>query len=135
MQLKEAKLQSLQHPIIVYDGQCILCNGFVQWLIRKDRNEIFRYTTLQSSGNISSAIKGDTVILLDKEKVFTHSDVALKALPKLGGTWKVVQLLNIIPSQIRNKVYNFIAHNRYRWFGKSETCLLPDPKKQHLFLD
>lgn len=135
MQLKEAKLQSLQHPIIVYDGQCILCNGFVQWLIRKDRNEIFRYTTLQSSGNISSAIKGDTVILLDKEKVFTHSDVALKALPKLGGAWKVVQLLNIIPSQIRNKVYSFIAHNRYRWFGKSETCLLPDPEKQHLFLD
>jgi len=76
----------------------------------------------------------DTVVLMDKGKIYTHSDVGLIITKRLGRLWPMVSVLLVIPQFIRHAVYRWIARNRYRWFGKADSCLLPDAVKQHLFL-
>lgn len=124
--------------IIVYDGVCILCNQFVQWLIKRDKKGIFYYTTLQSElGQQLLAhyqIDGDTVVLWDNEKIYTKSDVALNVLPHLSVVWWIFIPLKVIPKGIRNGIYDWIARNRYRWFGKYDSCMLPDPNFKNRFI-
>lgn len=129
---------SHQYPIMVYDGVCILCNGYVKWLLRHDTKERFRYITMQSVPQLYAQLPSDdsdTVLLITDGQVYTHSDVALTMMRKLGGLWPILSVLLLVPRFLRDGVYRIIAAHRYRWFGKSDTCLLPDPSKQHLFLD
>ena len=76
----------------------------------------------------------DTVLLVDKGKIYTHSDVGLMITKRLGGLWPMVSVLLIIPKFVRHGVYRWIASNRYKWFGKADACLLPDADKKHLFI-
>lgn len=130
------------HPIVLFDGVCNLCDGFVQFIIKRDPKGIFRFASLQSTvGQELLAANGmdvkslSTVVLYEKGTFHTHSDVGLKVFRRLNGWWPVLYYLIYFPKPLRDLVYNWIARNRYRWFGKKEACMIPSPDVRARFLD
>ncbi|MFD0940667.1 thiol-disulfide oxidoreductase DCC family protein [Pedobacter boryungensis] len=129
------------HPVIFFDGVCNLCNGAVQFTIKRDSNNIFRFASLQSEYaaekiapfNITPE-NLDSFILLEDDKVYQRSTAALRVVKKLGGLWPLLYGFIIIPRFIRDAVYNYIAKNRYKWFGKQESCWVPTPDLKEKFL-
>ncbi len=129
-------------PILLFDGVCNLCNGFVQFIIKNDPNAKFRFAALQSEVGQQLLQEAkmsmndlNTVVFYDEEKFYTHSDVGLRVARHLGGFWNLFLIFNILPKFIRDGIYNWIAKNRYRWFGKQESCMLPTPELKARFLE
>lgn len=129
------------HPILLFDGVCNLCNGFVQWVIRHDLNGKFRFAALQSdigqtllTQHHLDTSQLSTVVLIVDGRTYTHSDVALEIARILGGWWSFASIFKIIPPFIRNAIYNWIAKNRYRWFGEKDACMIPTPELRSRFL-
>lgn len=129
------------HPILLFDGVCNLCNGTVQWVIEHDPGAKFRFASLQSETGqqllqVHHLPTGElnTVVLVDGGKAYTRSDVPLRIVGKLGGLWPILQAFYIVPKPLRNAVYDWLARNRYRWFGKKEACWLPTPELKARFL-
>jgi len=119
-----------------------LCNNVVQFVIKQDNKAVFRFASLQSPFGLSVKEKFNlnhsnlnSFILVDEEKVFIQSTAALKVANYLGGYWRVSYALIIIPPFIRDSVYAIIAKNRYKWFGKKESCMIPTQNINDLFLD
>ncbi len=134
-------VKTKEHPILLFDGVCNLCNGFVQFVIKRDPNGIFLFTALQSeSGQSIQQEFGmnpedlNTVVLVEGDKVYTHSDVALQITRRLGGLWPALYIFKWIPKSIRDSIYNWVARNRYNWFGKKESCMIPTPELKSRFL-
>lgn len=131
----------MEQPVILFDGVCNLCNGFVQFVINNDPGEKFRFASLQSEfaqkelpkHNVNPEII-NTVILLQEGKIYTRSTAALKIARKLDGFWKIFYVLMIFPRFIRDRGYHFIAKNRYKWFGKKESCMIPTPDLKKRFI-
>ncbi|MBL7804382.1 MAG: thiol-disulfide oxidoreductase DCC family protein [Saprospiraceae bacterium] len=122
----------VKSPVLLFDGVCNLCNGAVQWVLLRDRRGVFRFAALQSDTGQAmlrqfgfAAEDFDTVVLIDGDRVFTRSDAALEVVRRIGGFWPVLYAFKIIPRPIRDAVYNWVARNRYRWFGRQEQCMLP----------
>jgi len=129
--------------IILFDGVCNLCNEAIQVIIKKDKKKIFRYASLQSEigkqllkeRNINSG-KIDSIILIDPNVAFyIKSTAALEISKKMSGLYPVFSIFLILPTKLRDWVYDFIARNRYRWFGKKDACIIPTPELKALFLD
>lgn len=128
--------------IILFDGVCNFCNDTVLKVIKFDKNNNFVFTSLQSDigQKIVAYIKIDTTktdsIILYEPKVSydIKSTAALKIMSQFGGVWKLSNLFWIIPLPIRDAVYDFIAKNRYKWFGKKDACIIPSPELQKRFL-
>ena len=127
--------------IILFDGICNLCCRSVSFVIRHDPYQIFRFTTLQSeAGKKILTANGleqknlQTFILLQNGKVFTRSTAALLVAKQLTGPVKLLYTFIILPYFLRDPVYNLIAANRFRWFGKRSDCLVPTPDIQNRFL-
>ena len=135
-------IDTKQHPLLLFDGVCNLCNGFVQFVIRRDPKGVFRFTALQSEvaqellteREVENRTDLDTVILIEKGKVYTHSDVALRVVRRMPGLWPLFGVFRIIPKFLRDAIYNWVARNRYRWFGKRESCMIPTPELKARFL-
>ncbi len=135
-----------KHTLILYDGVCGLCHAFVRFLIRRDSRDRFRFAPLQSTlarkivlrnGGDPDAIS--TIYLVDdhngdNESVRTRGKAALHAIDLLGGPWRVLGSLRILPAFLLNLGYGLVAGFRYRLFGKRESCALPDPSEQSKFL-
>ncbi len=129
------------HPILLFDGVCNLCNGFVQFVINRDPEGHFRFAALQSATaqdllkahNISTKDM-DTVVLVENGKAYVRSEVALRMASKFGGLWPVLGIFRILPLFIRDRIYDFIAKNRYRWFGEKDQCMIPTPELKSRFL-
>ncbi|HEV8582991.1 MAG TPA: thiol-disulfide oxidoreductase DCC family protein [Thermoanaerobaculia bacterium] len=130
------------HPVLLFDGVCNLCNGSVQFIIRRDPQARFRFASLQSAvGQLyleelqvdRQAI--DSVILVEGDRWYKESDAALGVVRILGGPWRALGVLRLIPRPLRDRLYRLIARNRYRWFGKREACWLPTPELRERFLD
>ncbi len=129
--------------IILFDGVCNLCNRSVQFAIKRDEKRLFRYASLDSNlGKLllkERAIdrsKVDSIVLVDPNKAYyVKSSAALEIAKQLKGWPKLLSLLLIFPSWLRDPVYDFIAKNRYRWFGKKESCIVPTKDLKSLFLD
>lgn len=141
---KEEKLANanIKSPILLFDGVCNLCNAYVQWVLKRDRKGIFKFAALQSETGQAllrrfkfSPENFDTVVLVDGDKVFTRSDVALEMARRIGGFWRLFAIFKIFPRSFRNAVYDWVARHRYRWFGKKEECMLPRPEWKDRFLD
>ncbi len=117
-----------KQTIILFDGVCNLCNGAVDFLLKKDRHKKFCFVPLQSETgkmwkkkfNIQNDI--DSVIVIQSGVSFFKSDAAIKIIRILPFPWKILVCFKIIPERSRDKLYDWIAKNRYRWFGKRETC-------------
>jgi predicted DCC family thiol-disulfide oxidoreductase YuxK len=125
----------------MFDGVCNLCNGTVQFLLKRDRQQILRFAPLQGTfgqqalrdhGLDPNALQ--SLVLLDNGKAYTHSTAALRAFRALGGGWLVISWLEIFPEGLRDMVYRWIARNRYRWFGRRESCMVPSPAVMERFL-
>lgn len=130
-----------ESSIILFDGICNLCNSSVQFVIRHDKKKEFQFASLQSavgqqlliSGGIE-AISNNSFVLIDAGNYYQRSTAALRVLSKIGGAWKLFYLFIVIPPFIRDAVYNFIARNRYRLFGKRNECMLPNDELRDRFL-
>jgi predicted DCC family thiol-disulfide oxidoreductase YuxK len=128
--------------IILFDGVCNLCNASVQFVIQKDKANYFKFASLQSAfgqkvlaENNLSGENFDSFLLLEKGQLHQHSTAAFKVARKLVFPWNLMHAFIIVPPFIRNFVYNFIAKNRYKWFGKKDECMLPAPHLKEKFLD
>ena len=135
-------MNDLSHPVILFDGVCNLCNASVQYVIKHDKKKLFRFASLQSSFGESVLKQYDlpvntfnSFILLSDNKIYTRSTAALLVAKKLSGLIKLFYGFIIIPKFIRDFVYDIIAKNRYKWFGKKEACWVPTPELKSLFLD
>lgn len=129
------------HPVILFDGVCNFCNGAVNFIIRQDRKGVFRFAALQSPTGQQllrqyglSTQTFDSFILIDKGQVFQCSTAGLKLSSKLPWYWKWTQVFWIVPRAARDAVYNLIAHNRYKWFGRKEQCMVPTPEIKSRFI-
>ncbi len=128
--------------IVVFDGVCHLCNGFVNFLLKHDKNDRLRFGLLQYTDklgtsesirqNISST---DSVALLTGDKVYFRSTAVLKILKRVGRGWQCFYIFMLVPKPIRDWVYDFVARNRYKWFGKRDVCMIPDEKVKKKFIE
>lgn len=119
---------SHDHPILLFDGECILCNNVVQWAWRHDKKGNIRYATLQSqlAEDLPNDAQGlSTVVLIKNGKRYTRSSAVIELLRSIGGVWSLITITHIIPKGIRDYLYDWIAANRYRWFGKKDSCMMP----------
>jgi len=127
--------------IVLFDGVCNLCNASVDFLIRIDKKEKLYFSSLQSDTGQKilthyqlSKDNYDSFLYLDKGKLYQKSSAGLHLLSGLGGFWTLTKILFIFPKIIRDLVYTFIAKNRYRFFGKKETCRLPTKEEKKRFI-
>lgn len=128
-------------PVILYDGVCGLCDRFVQFVITRDPSAKIRLAALQSESakvllqkfQLPATVLS-TVVLIEEEKSYVKSAAVLRSLSYLGGAWKFFTILRIIPPPISDFVYDFVARNRYRWFGKFDACIIPSPEIRSRFL-
>ena len=128
--------------IILFDGICNLCNQSVQFVIEHDDKNQFQFASLQSDfgqnflkENNLDASKFDSVVFIEDDKFYTKSSAALKISKYLDGITSWLTIFMIVPKPLRDMVYSFIAKNRYRWFGKQESCRLPTPELKAKFLE
>ena len=129
--------------LVLFDGVCNFCNSSVLKIIKKDKKNVFLFTSLQSEigqeitahFNIDSE-KLDSIILVESTtKYYSKSTAALKIINHFGGFWKLFNLSWILPTAFRNFFYDYIAKNRYKWFGKRESCMIPTPEIKSKFIE
>lgn len=131
-----------KQTVIFFDGLCNLCNGAVQFVIERDHKNIFHFASLQS-GFAELELQNfevdlaqmNSFILLENGKLYKQSTAALRVAKKLNGLWPLLYAFIIVPPFIRNAVYNYIAKNRYKWFGKKESCWVPTPELKNRFFN
>lgn len=136
------EIDKLQQPVILFDGVCNLCSSAVQFVIERDKKNKFLFASLQSDTGYLilkrfnlPANTFNSFILYKDGKIYTKSIGALEVAKQLSGTWPLLYIFIGIPSFIRDKVYDIIARNRYKWFGKKDSCWLPSPFLKSKFLD
>jgi len=129
------------HPIVLFDGECRFCNGWVKFLLRRDKQDVFRFAPLQSDAAkslLSSAMPAgqipDSVIVVEGDSVYTHSSAVLRICKHLGGGWALFRLLLVVPSPLRDALYRFIAKRRYAWFGREQSCMMPTEETKRKFI-
>ena len=128
--------------IILFDGVCNLCNNAITFVIKRDSKDVFRYAPLQSKiGETLTAkhsidtSKVDSILLIDGDTAYTKSTAALRIAKHLGRAYPLMAAFYIFPAFFRNWVYDYIAKNRYKWFGKKDACMIPTPELKSKFLD
>ncbi len=127
--------------LILFDGVCNLCDSSVQFILLRDKKDRFHFASLQSDygqnilkqHNLPTE-KFNSLALIENGKLYQRSTGALRIARRLKGAWPMLYAFIIVPPFIRNFVYDFIARNRYRWFGKKESCMMPRPEWNQKFL-
>ena len=132
---------SFDTPIVLFDGVCNFCNGTVNFLIKQDKKNILRFAALQSGSGQKllkqyglSAEEFESFLFIEKGKVYKRSSAALTLARKLSWHWQWTQVFWLVPKILRDGLYSLIARNRYKWFGKKETCMIPAPEVNSRFL-
>ena len=126
---------------LFFDGYCNLCNGLVDWVMKQDRRQTIQFASLQGKTaaeklNLSSSkIDFDTVIYFKDQQTFERSNAILELLNDLGGFWRLFYTFKVIPVFVRDFIYNWVAKNRFRFFGRRETCRMPTPNEKARLLD
>jgi predicted DCC family thiol-disulfide oxidoreductase YuxK len=129
------------HGVVLFDGVCNLCNGAVNFVIDRDPEGYFKFAALQSDEGqdlldaVGAADTGlSSIILVEEGKVYRQSTAALRIARRLSGAWPLLYLFIVVPRPLRDLVYDWIANNRYDWFGKRDQCRIPTPDLQARFL-
>ena len=129
------------YKVVLFDGECNLCNASVSFILKRDPKKHFRFASLQSP--IGQKLleefslpkeKRDSVLLIEENKIYSKSTAALRIAMRLQGLWPIFCIFFIIPTFFRDFCYSFIAKNRYHWFGKKTSCLLPKEEWTDCFL-
>lgn len=130
------------HPIVIFDGVCNYCSSVVAFIIKRDTRGIFRFAPFQSESAKALLEKHgvrenylDSFILIEDGKLYTKSEAALRLWRRLGGLWSIAYAFIAVPAFVRDAVYDFIARNRYKWFGKKDECMIPGPEVRERFLE
>jgi predicted DCC family thiol-disulfide oxidoreductase YuxK len=133
--------QSLENPVVLFDGVCNLCNGAVQFIIKHDKKGLFRFAPLQQLENLQTdkAIQEErqtlsSVLLVEKGILYKESTAILRIAKQLQFPVNLVYAFTIFPAFLRDPIYRWIAKNRYRWFGKKDQCMLPTAALKARFL-
>lgn len=128
--------------VVLFDGVCNLCNAWVNRVIDLDKKDVFRFASLQSNYGRQMVEKYnpkgaymDSILLIDDNRMYERSTAVLRIAKHLGGIHAIAYAFIIVPVFIRDAVYNFVAKNRYRWFGKRETCRIPTPELKAKFIE
>jgi predicted DCC family thiol-disulfide oxidoreductase YuxK len=130
-----------EHPVLLFDGVCNLCNGSIQFVIEHDPEATFRFAPLQSAvaqellrecGYEGATL--DSVVLVDDGECYDKSDAVIRAARHLGFPYSLLGPFGVVPSRLRNVFYDFVAERRYRWFGKRDQCMMPTPDIEQRFL-
>jgi predicted DCC family thiol-disulfide oxidoreductase YuxK len=131
-----------EHSIILFDGVCNFCNGAINFVLKQDKKRVFRFAPLQSQAGQKllqqyglTTKDFDSFVLIDDGKVYKKSAASLRVMNKLPWYWKEAQVLRIIPIAFRDAIYDFVARNRYKWFGKKEQCMVPTAEIRSRFLN
>lgn len=127
--------------IVLFDGVCNFCDGFVNFVIEKDKKNVFKFAPLQSESGkqllekykIDPAVT-DSVVMIENEKAYTHSSAGLRVMKNLGGIYALSYAFIIVPKFIRDFFYKLFAKYRYRLFGKKDACMIPTPEIRAKFL-
>lgn len=126
--------------IVLFDGGCNFCESSVQFILKRDTRGIFKFASLQSEAG-SQVIKQheipqdmESFVLIDNDRTYYKSSAALHVCRDLKGFWKAIFVFIIIPRPIRDIFYNAVANNRYKWFGKKKSCMLPTPEVRGRFI-
>ena len=128
-------------PVVVFDGYCVLCDGWVSFIIARDRAKRFRFAPLQGAAGQDMVLAagltvnpGESIVLCDSGRIYTKSTAALRILGILGPPWSFASILRLVPRFIRDAVYDVIARNRYRWFGRRDFCRIPTAEEESRFM-
>ncbi|MBL0182322.1 MAG: thiol-disulfide oxidoreductase DCC family protein [Chitinophagaceae bacterium] len=131
-----------EQPIILFDGICNLCNRVVRFVIRRDKKKVIRFAALQSEAGQGLLQKYhlpvtamESFVFIENGKVYSRSSAALKVCRHLRGLWPLCYGFIIVPEFIRDAVYNWVAKNRYKWFGVRAECMIPTPEIKARFLN
>ncbi len=131
-----------EHPILLFDGVCNLCNSSIQFIIPRDPAGKLRFAPLQSDlGQRVREAAGlspddlETVVLVDDGNAYTKSDAAIRVAEQLGGIYRLLSLGRVVPRGVRDRIYDFVAANRYDWFGQKDQCMIPDDDVSDRFIE
>lgn len=141
-QTHRVAISPAERALVIFDGQCLLCDGSVRFLLRHDRSRRYDFATT-SSANGSRWLRDSgldpadptSFLLVESGRVSQASDAVLRVLTGLGGGWRAFGALRLVPRGLRDALYRMIARNRHRWFGRSDTCMIPAPEDRCRFLD
>lgn len=129
-------------PVLLFDGVCNLCNGFVQWVIERDPAGEFSFAALQSDAGQTLLERHDlptadfdTVVLVEGDDYFTKSTAALRVARRLGLPYSLLYAFVVVPRFLRDRVYDLVAEHRYRVFGRRDSCMMPTPERRDRFLE
>lgn len=129
-----------EKPVIFFDGVCGLCNGFVDFVLKKDREKKFFFSPLQGETAAEILPKNSEnfrewdIVYADEEGIHRASDATLKIFDRMGGLWSAAGVLIYIPKSARDFIYRYVAANRYKWFGKADICRVPAENETDRFL-
>jgi predicted DCC family thiol-disulfide oxidoreductase YuxK len=132
------------HPVVLFDGVCNLCNAWVNFVIDRDPASRFRFASLQSEaarsaldavGRRDAAGPLESILLIDGGRLYERSAAVLRIVRHLSGPWWLLGAFVVVPRPIRDAIYRWVAANRYRWFGKSDVCRVPTPELRERFLE
>lgn len=131
----------MDNPIILFDGVCNLCNRSVAFVINHDGRRVFRFAPLQSDAgqDLLKTFKlptdtFDTMVLVEGDRCYTGSTAGLRIMRRLGRPWSLLYAFVLVPRFLRDAVYRIVAHNRYKWWGKRDSCPTPGPDVRARFL-
>ncbi|BAO56258.1 thiol-disulfide oxidoreductase DCC family protein [Nonlabens marinus] len=132
----------MEKKTILFDGVCNLCNKAVTFIIDHDPKDQFRFAALQSDVGVKLLDQHgidpqeiDSIVLLENDEVHIKASAALRIAKNLSGAWPLLYAFVVLPKFLTNSVYDFIARNRYDWFGKKDNCMIPTPELKSKFLD
>lgn len=127
-------------PIVFFDGECVMCNAFVDLVLRADRAGTFRFAPLRGETArrmlppLSDDPRSWSMLYLDERGLHGKSDASLEVYRRLGGAWTILSLARFVPAAVRNRCYRLLARNRYRWFGRRRACRVPTEEERGRFL-
>jgi predicted DCC family thiol-disulfide oxidoreductase YuxK len=128
-------------PVIIFDGMCVFCSGFAHFIIRRDRHRRFRFLAAQTPTGEAlyrhfglDPVAFNTNILLQDGSAWLFSEGSIRIFEQLGFPWRLMSAARLIPRPVRDRLYDFVARNRLRWFGVRTSCFLPDPAEADRFI-
>src|SRR5262249_43302480 len=129
------------HAVVIFDGECVFCNRWVDFLLRFDRRDIFRFAARQTESGAAFLHRAGlpesgvgSIVLAEPDAIFQRSGAVLRILERLGFPFSLAAVFRIIPTAPRDHVYEWFARNRLKWFGRLQACRLPSPAERHRFL-